>query len=236
MSPLLTVRAFLYKTLLINRDAKGDKAMKKKSIMLFAGVVWCGLSMLGGGLRAQELEGAVDLKAIAQERILYANRAFREAVTNSPDEEQAVTASFTRSMTLREAVDKALAQGFTIEGFRHGDATHSGGYIIAPEQSLEDAMAKYEASIPALIEQHLVNVEDMLQDESDEESRAALEQSRREFLQQREKYKRQGLRVIGIDLRGKGRALEQFQQTDPSIRVMELRHGNRRNAAIPTAD
>ena len=99
-------------------------------------------------------------------------------------------------------------------------------------QRLEDAMTKYEASIPAFIEQHLINIEGLLQRESDEESRAALQQSHRELLQQQEEYKREGLRVMGIALRGKGRGLERFQRADSSIRVIELRRRNHRESAI----
>lgn len=206
--------------------------MKKKGVTLFAGIVGCGLLLFGEGVFAQTLDETGELKVAVQDRILAANRAFREAVTNSPNEEYAVTASFTHSMPLREAVEKVLAQGFIIEGFHHGDDTHSGGYIIAPGQPLEDAIMKYESSIPAFIEQHLINIEGLLQRESEEESRAALQQSRRELLQQQEEYKREGLRVIGIDLRGKGRDLERFQRVDSSIRVMELRSRNRRESAI----
>jgi hypothetical protein len=48
----------------------------------------------------------------------------------------------------------------------------------------------------------------MLSTVSDPELRAALQQSRREFLRQKKAYQKQGMQVIGLDLRGNGRDLE----------------------------
>lgn len=138
---------------------------------------------------------------------------------------------------LKAAVqERVLEANLQVEGFRHGDETHSGGYTIAPGQLLDDAMADYEAQIPQITDQHLANVTRMLHSVSDPELRVSLQQSRREFLRQKKALQKQGLQVIGLDLRGNGRALEHFKQTDSSVRVMELRSENRRNAAILPAD
>lgn len=208
----------------------------KKLIMFCIGIALYSLSLPGGYLFAGEPNDRTMLEAAVQERIAEANRTFREAVTAFPEAEQAVTISFTQSLPLGVAVEKALIQGFQVEGFRHGDETHSGGYTIAPGQSLDDAIADYEAQIPQITDQHLANVTRMLRSVSDPELRASLQQSRREFLRQKKALQKQGLQVIGLDLRGKGRALEHFQQTDSSVRVVELRSGSRRNAAILPTD
>jgi hypothetical protein len=207
----------------------------KKIVTFFTGVALCKVLLPGGESFAGE-SNRTELRAAVQERILEANRTFHEAMTAFPEEEHAVTVSFIRALPLTKAVEKALVRGFQIEGFRHGDATHSGGYAIAPGQPLDDAMIDYEVQIPQFIDQHLTNIKRMLGSITDPELRTALQQSRREFLQQKRMYQKQGMQVIGLDLRGKGRDLERFQQTDESVRVMELRSENRRNAAILPTD
>lgn len=208
----------------------------KKTIMLFAGVAMCKLLLSAGGSFADESNDRTELKAAVQERITEANRTFQATVAAFPEQEHEVTVSFTHAFPLKKATEKALAQGFHVEGFRHGDETHSGGYMIAPGQSLDDATADYETQIPQITDQHLANVTRMLRSVSDPELRASLQQSRREFLRQKKALQKQGLQVIGLDLRGKGKDLEQLQQTDSSIRVIELRDGSRRNAAILPTD
>lgn len=208
----------------------------KKTIMFFTGVALCKVLLPGGESFAGESSNRTELKAAVQERVLEANRIFQETIAAFPEQEHAVTVSFTRSLPLKKAVEKAIARGLQVEGFRHGDATHSGGYTIAPGQPLDDAMADYEVQIPQFLDQHLTNIKRMLSTVSDPELRAALQQSRREFIRQKKAYQKQGMQVIGLDLRGNGRDLEQFQQTDSSVRVMELRSESRRNAAILPAD
>lgn len=208
----------------------------KKTMLLFAGVAICKLLLPTAGSFAGEANDRIELKAAVQERIIEANRTFQATVAAFPEQEYEVTVSFTRALPLKKAVEKALAQGFQIEGFRHGDETHSGGYTIAPGQSLDDAMADYELQIPQFVDQPLTNIKRMLRGVSDPELRAALQKSRREFLQQKKVHQEQGMQIIGLDLYGKGKDLARFQQTDSSVRVIELRDGGRRNSAILPTD
>jgi hypothetical protein len=100
------------------RNSQKEESDMKKTIMFFTGVALCKVLLPGGESFAGESSNRTELKAAVQERVLEANRTFQETIAAFPEQEHAVTVSFTRSLPLKKALEKAIARGLQIEGFR----------------------------------------------------------------------------------------------------------------------
>lgn len=180
-------------------------------------------------LTAEEL---AQLSFTPEARIARANAAFREQVESFPDQETNVTASFTQPRSIHDAVAEAQAHGLTIQGFRHGDASSSGGYTMTAGEDIEKALRQYEYDLKFFPEQDLKLTEQMLASEKDPTLIEALQTRKRDIIARQQKQEKEGFVIVGIDLRGRGKALKQFSDERPYVLGMELRDGARRSSAI----
>ncbi len=165
-------------------------------------------------------------------RIARANASFQQQVNSFPDLETNVTASFTQPRPIREVVAEAQAYGLTIQGFRHGDASSSGGYTMTPGEDLESALRQYEHDLKFFPQLDLKQTEEMLAAEKDATLVQALQARKQDLIARQQQQEKAGFVIVGIDLRGGGTALKRFAAEKPFVLVVELRDGGRRNAAI----
>lgn len=176
-------------------------------------------------------QGWTDPLSVVEERINASNKHFTAAATAAPEVEQIVTVSFTKPLLIRKAVRKAQTYGLVVEGFRHGFGEFTGGYTIASDEPLDEAIQRYELFLTQYIDQGFDRPTDS-PEAVDEEATEAWDKTAGEVKQMKRWYQIQGVEIIGIDLRGKGKDLMRFQQQESTVRMMELRTGSRRNAAI----
>lgn len=208
---------------------------------------WCalvfGCSLVSADVYGQQLPtteevNRQELRAVIQNRIENANSTFRDRVEKFPDQNLSVTTSLRRSMPIWEVVSAAQQHGLTIEGFRHGDASQSGGYTMTPGESVEDAVRQYEYDMEYFSRMDLQYTYKMLQDVNSDIERRALNRRKEDILARQQKYNNEGLKILGIDLHGKAESLDTFatETGEGFVRVMEIRESERRNAAILPAD
>ena len=182
------------------------------------------------------VRGGGNPKSVIQQRIEPAKSEFQQQIDNFPDREIVVTASFTRSMPIGDVVERASLHQLSIVGFRHGSVSHSGGYTLAPGESLEDAIVQYQHDAVFFTDQDLRNTESLMMTVADEAVRRALQERRAELSRRSQELKKVGLKILGVDLRGSGRDLQAFLQNNGIVRVLEVQHGSRRDAAILPTD
>lgn len=171
-----------------------------------------------------------------QQRIARSQAQFDDFVRNFPDKETTVLASFARPMEIEEVVTSARAQRLSIAGFLHGSASHSGGYTLQPGESVENAVAQYRRDASFFSDGDIRNTDEMIATVTDKEVQQGLRGRRANLLVRKQELDRVGLKIVGVEVRGKGAELSNFQKANTFVRVLEIQDGSRKNAAISPSE
>jgi len=175
---------------------------------------------------------ASELREDMGQRVRSAASEFREAVRNRPNQSARAVAYLTNSMGVRE-VQARVPRGLAIRGFRHGSEINSGGYTLAPGESVDDAVASYERDHSLFLAVRSEQMRSLLEAEPGDEGMATAVQEGLRLNQQREDdFYQHGLRIIGVELEGRLRDMEQFRSSNGFVRVIELRDENKARPAI----
>ncbi len=195
--------------------------------------------VFGAGPAVRGSDSRSEANAVAagvQQRVARSQAAFDEFVRNFPDQETTVLASFVRPMDIEEAVASARVHGLDITGFRHGSSPHSGGYTLAPGEVLDNAIAQYRHDASFFTNEDIRNTDEMIANVADKEVQQALRERRANLLVRKQELDRVGLKILGVEVRGKGAELSNFQKANTFVRVLEIQDGARKNAAISPSE
>lgn len=168
-----------------------------------------------------------------RQRIARSQAQFNDFARNFPEKETTVMASFTRPMEIEEVVASARALRLSIAGFLHGSATHSGGYTLQPGELVENAIAQYRRDAAFFTDEDIRINDEVVTSVTDKEVQNALRERRVDLLARKQELDRVGLKILGVEVRGKGADLSKFQSANTFVRVLEIQDGARKNAAIP---
>ncbi len=171
-----------------------------------------------------------------QQRIARSQAQFDDFVRNFPEKETTVMASFTRPMEIEEVVASAQLQRLSITGFLHGSATHSGGYILQPGELVENAIAQYRRDAAFFTDEDIRLNDEMVTSVTDKEVQDALRIRRANLLVRKQELEKVGLKILGVEIRGKGVDLSNFRKVNTYVRVLETLDGSRHSAAIPLSE
>lgn len=171
-------------------------------------------------------------KAQINSRIMSAQLALSNVISISPNQEVFASAFFANDMSLERVVAVSQSYGLQIDGFRHETPSSTGGYIVDGE-SVQAAIERYKRDHKFFMEQDLENTKRMLlQSASDPALTKALVARKENILRRLSDFKENGIRVIGLDLRGEAIALAALQAQQTFIRFIELRSPGVFGAAI----
>lgn len=214
---------------------QGVPKQLKTAVQYFAVTLAC-CSFEISFAQSMDAQTRAEVHETIRDRIDAANSTFDDHVESAPNQDMSVTASFKYGVSIYEAVAQVKAYGLTIEGFRHGDAAHSGGYTMRLGEPVQAAIDQYDYDRRFFTQRDLENTEEMMTTATDKAVLPALQKRKRETVSRQERDEREGLLIIGIDLHGKGKSLKEFSEAHAFVRVMEIREDERRNAAILPTD
>lgn len=167
------------------------------------------------------------------DRITSAREEFKKVLAATPDKEVAAIAFFSNDMMLESVRDSAQGSQLTIKGFRHGTQSYAGGYGFKPGETVDEAIANYRRD-------HLFFLEKMMEIENntvggmrDDNFRKALIAHKKEAEQMRADFEEKGLRIIGVELYGKARHIQDFWDENSFARVVELKSKKPQPAILP---
>lgn len=167
-----------------------------------------------------------------EQRIAHAKNAFNQQLAAFPDDEVSVTAFFKNPKSVEQAINEARSHGLRLQGFRHVLGESSGGYLLTPGESIEAAVEQYQADHVKFLEQQIAHMTQMLGNSKHQAEKASIAAKLNELENRRAVLSREGLQIIGIDVRGTARKLKQFAGANPSIHVLELRQDGRVQSPI----
>ena len=167
-----------------------------------------------------------------EQRIAHAKSAFNQRLAAFPDDDVSVTAFFKEPRSVEQAIEEARSHGLRLQGFRHVLGESSGGYLLTPGESIEAAVAQYQADHVKFLRQQIAHMTQMLTTSKHEAEKASIAAKLNELENRRAVLSREGLQIVGIDVRGTARKLKQFAVANPSIHVLELRQDGRVQSPI----
>lgn len=163
------------------------------------------------------------------DRISEANAKFADTVLTMPDKNLDVVVFFSGDMPLKDTLAKLNGYSMDVHGFRHGTPEHSGGYSLRGDESVAEAEAQYRRDHEYFMEQDLIFTKKMMQDpSSDETMRTAWAARHNAILQRQEDYARNGMRIVGVELKGKAGEIDRFRKNNSErIKVIEMSDNRR---------
>lgn len=169
-----------------------------------------------------------------EERILLAHDRFNQVLKKTPDKVIEVTAFFTNDITLDNLRIELQKVPLEIKGFRHGTQSYGGGYSLGANETLDEAVENYRRDHALFIEKRMGIEDNLLSTETDEGLRLALIKHRKEAEQMKQDFDERGLRIIGVELHGKARDIQNFKDEHGFVRVIEVvEKGKPQSAILP---
>lgn len=169
-----------------------------------------------------------------EERILLAHDRFNQVLKKTPDKVIEVTAFFTNDITLDNLRIELQKVPLEIKGFRHGAQSYGGGYSLGANETLDEAVENYRRDHALFIEKRMGIEDNLLSTETDEGLRLALIKHRKEAEQMKQDFDERGLRIIGVELHGKARDIQNFKDEHGFVRVIEVvEKGKPQSAILP---
>jgi hypothetical protein len=171
-----------------------------------------------------------------QQRIATAQEKFQSVVQHTPEKEVDASAYFTEGKSANEVRNSLANTPVAVRGFFHGATpTGGGGYTLHATETLDDAFANYQREHLHFIKMRLDMTAKMEASETDETARNALAMHRKQAEQSKRDLEIHGLRIIGVELKGKAKAIKDFKEKNPFVRVVELKeNGKPQPAILPT--
>lgn len=169
-----------------------------------------------------------------EERILLAHDRFNQVLKKTPDKVIEVTAFFTNDITLDNLRIELQKVPLEIKGFRHGTQSYGGGYSLGANETLDEAVENYRRDHALFIEKRMGIEDNLLSTETDEGLLLALIKHRKEAEQMKQDFDERGLRIIGVELHGKARDIQNFKDEHGFVRVIEVvEKGKPQSAILP---
>lgn len=167
-----------------------------------------------------------------EERILSAHERFDQVLKKTPDKVIEVTAFFTNDVTLENLRMELQKVPLKVKGFRHGTQSYSGGYSLSTNETVDEAIENYRRDHTLFIEKRMDIEDDLLSTEIDEGLRLALVRHRKKAEQMKHDFDEKGLRIIGVELRGKIKDIKNFKDKHGFVRVIEVTEKGKPQSAI----
>lgn len=170
----------------------------------------------------------------AEERILLAHERFNQVLQKTPDKVIEATVFFTNDITLENLRTELQNVPLKVKGFRHGTQSYSGGYSLNLNETLDEAVENYRRDHALFIEKRMGIEDNLLSTETDEGLRLALIKHRKEAEQMKQDFDERGLRIVGVELHGKARDIQNFKDEHGFVRVIEVvEKGKPQSAILP---
>ena len=185
--------------------------------------------------QAQDLPTSQPRTAASQaQRIANANQEFATALRDTPNKRASVAIFFASDMPAERLRMTLSTEPFRVKAFRHGTAFYSGGYTLADGESLDQAISNYRRDHNMFLRERMRLEEGLAAKESDPELRKAYEEHRKEADHMLQDYEANGLRIVGIEIEGSIRDIDNFRQRSGFVRMVEItRPGVPQPAIVP---
>ncbi len=170
----------------------------------------------------------------SEARVLVAQERFNQVLQKTPDKIIDVIAFFTNDITLENLHAEVQGKPFKVKGFRHGTQSYGGGYSLGVNETLDVAIENYRRDHTLFIEKRMEIEDNLLSTETDESLRLALIKHRKEAEQMKQDFEERGLRIIGVELYGKAKDIQNFKEEHGFVRVIEVvEKGKPQSAILP---
>ena len=168
------------------------------------------------------------------ERIKDAEETFGQVLKNTPEKEIRAAAFFTNDMSL-ENVRAAFGKSpLVVKGFRHGTQSYSGGYSLKQGETLDEAIASYSRDHLFFLQKRMEIEDKALAAETNDDLRTAMADHRKEADQMKADFEKNGIRVVGVEVAGRARDVQDFREKNSFVRVIELtERGKPQSAIVP---
>lgn len=165
-----------------------------------------------------------------KQQLLEMRKKLPEVAKQTPMKKLIVTADFRKGLSAKEVIamirgNSALRKttaapsistdAIKVLSFRHDVVGVSGGYVLQPGQTLEQAIRDYQAGYPDFIEELKENGEKM-KNSADESERKDADGILKEAYQRKEANDKFGLLITGLQIEGDAVNLETFRKINTS--------------------
>lgn len=170
----------------------------------------------------------------SEARVLVAQERFNQVLQKTPDKIIDVIAFFTNDITLENLRTELQNVPLKVKGFRHGTQSYSGGYSLNLNETLDEAIENYRRDHVLFTEKRMDIEDNLLSTETDEGLRLAFVKYRKEAEQMKQDFEERGLRIIGVELYGKAKDIQNFKDEHGFVRVIEVvEKGKPQSAILP---
>ena len=170
----------------------------------------------------------------SEARVQVAQERFNQVLQKTPDKIIDVIAFFTNDITLENLHAEVQGKPFKVKGFRHGTQSYGGGYSLDTNETVDVAIENYRRDHALFIEKRMEIEDNLLSTETDESLRLALIKHRKEAEQMKQDFEERGLRIIGVELYGKAKDIQNFKDEHGFVRVIEVvEKGKPQSAILP---
>lgn len=138
----------------------------------------------------------VNMSSISiKKRIETADSVFSQIVQETPNRVISTATFFSHSIAPEQLISKIAVANLKLKTFRHGNNEYSGGYVLRPGESYDQAVSNYR-------KMHLAFLKDVGHELSNPDEEA-------------------NLCIIGADIEGEAIDLQSFRQKNDFVRVIE---------------
>ncbi|KKU81594.1 MAG: hypothetical protein UY07_C0014G0014 [Parcubacteria group bacterium GW2011_GWA1_47_8] len=167
-------------------------------------------------------------------RIAKAEESFGQVLKNTPQKEVHVAVFFTNDMSLEDVRTALGKSSLAIKGFRHGTQSYSGGYSLKQGETLDEAIVNYRRDHLSFLQKRMEIEDKMLVTEANDDLRTAITSHRKEADQMKTDFEKNGIRVIGVEVQGRARDIQDLKEKNSFVRVIELKeHAKPQPAIVP---
>ena len=165
-------------------------------------------------------------------RIAKANAEFAQALKDVPDREVGAVAFFTNDMSPQDVRMAFYNTPLVVKGFNHGTHFYSGGYSLKSGETLDEAIVSYNRDHLFFLQKRMEMEDRVLAYQTNPELRNALIVHRKEADQMKADFDKNGIRVVGVEVVGRVRDMQDFRDRNAFVRVIELKENGKKQPAI----
>jgi len=165
-------------------------------------------------------------------RVAQAEAGFAQVLKNTPEKEVRVAVFFTNDISLQDARMALSYSPLAVKGFRHGTQFYSGGYSLKQGETLDEAVANYPRDHLFFLQKRMEMEDKMLVTATNAELRNAITTHRKEADQMKADFDKNGIRVIGVEVGGRAKDIQDFKDRNSFARVIELKENGKPQPAI----
>lgn len=165
-------------------------------------------------------------------RIAKAEEDFGQVLKNTPEKEVRVAAFFTNDMSLESVRTVFSNSPLAVKGFRHGTQSYGGGYSFKQGETLDEATVNYRRDHLAFLQQRMELEDNVLATGINDDLRKAIVNHRKEADQMKVDFEKNGIRVVGVEVQGRAKDIQDFKEKNSFVRVIELKERGKPQSAI----